>query len=129
MTTFVIDGTSVGSTIGSPDGAVTALSMTTPPQFETPCFDEGQQHWVSGYFVLRGSADIHDLVSIQPTTTGGAGGAGVVVNGGLDYAGELQVVAVPRGSTWSITLSDDAASRVPPAPSGKVGLHPAASRR
>ena len=30
----------------------------------------------------------------------------MVVSGGIRYSGDLAVVAVPRGSRWSLTLSD-----------------------
>jgi hypothetical protein len=30
----------------------------------------------------------------------------MVVSGGIRYSGDLTVVAVPKGSQWSLTLSD-----------------------
>ena len=78
---------------------------------ETPSFDEGKRKFTSGYFVLRGSRDWCDLVcvsrSVAAATQEWRGLTGyMVVSGGIRYSGDLAVVAVPRGSRWSLTLSD-----------------------
>ena len=83
--------------------------MSTPPVFETPYWDAGAQNWVSGCFTLRGTGDCHDAVSISPQTNGGAfcqPGAVMIHGGSVAYSGALVVVAVPKGSSWSLTLSD-----------------------
>ena len=71
----------------------------------------GQAAFTSGYFTLRGSNDIRDLVNVSPQSGGGAfrwwgRDANMVVNGNLPYRGALVVVACPRGSTRTLTLSD-----------------------
>jgi hypothetical protein len=106
--TYTIDPSSVGTTIGSPDGgAIVWLSMGTPPIYETPCWDASAQQWASGVFTLRGTGDCRDAVCISPQTNGGAFGSGIMlVNGSVGYSGQLQVVAVPTGSVWSLTLAD-----------------------
>jgi hypothetical protein len=45
--------------------------MSAPPSvFYQPDWDPGRRIWKSAYFVLRGSRDIRDLVSVQPATSG-----------------------------------------------------------
>jgi hypothetical protein len=85
--------------------------MVQGPVNETPSFDEGKQKVTSGYFVLRGSRDWRDLVCVSPVSGGGYSErwgltGNIVVSGGIRYSGDLVVVAVPRGSQWSLTLSD-----------------------
>ncbi len=85
--------------------------MTTPPVYEQPSFDEGKQKFTAGYFVLRGSGDYRDAICIQPTTNAGwaqwwGDEARSLVNSSIAYRGQLTVVAVPRGSQWTLTLSD-----------------------
>lgn len=59
---FTLDETSIGQTIGPPDGFLVSLVMTTPPVNDgPPRWNEGSRRWVSGYFVLRGSGDTRDL--------------------------------------------------------------------
>jgi hypothetical protein len=85
---------------------------------------------LSGYFVLRGNLDIRDLICLSPQSGDGGGPDGVMVaNHSLGYRGELLVVAVPRGSTWSLTISDVENPRAPPptpgwAPNGAFGDYP-----
>jgi hypothetical protein len=110
-TEFQITEANIGEMIGPPDGFIVALSMTTPPIYETPCWNEGTQKWLSGDFVLRGSNDFRDFVCIQPHNNGGAfawyGPNGqMLVNRSESYSGGLMVVAVPKGSVWALTLSD-----------------------
>jgi hypothetical protein len=72
---------------------------------------EGKQIWTAGYFVLRGSGDNRDAVCINPAGGGGfaqwqKSNANMVVNRCIGFRGGLIVVAVPKGSSWSVTLSD-----------------------
>jgi hypothetical protein len=98
----------------------TSLSLTTPPTpYETPCWNEGTQRWVSGYLSLRGSRDLRDLVCFDAMSGGSyqwLGSEGnIVVNGNLPYLGQLIVVCVPRGAVFSMTLSDQPNPRSAPA--------------
>jgi hypothetical protein len=122
MATFdlTLDETSVGQMLTPEDGHVTALAMTTPPPYETPEWDEGRRVWKHGYFVLRGQHDLRDLICVQPAVCGHAFSwvgtvANIVVDGNLPYRGGLIVVAVPKNSQWTLTLSDVPNPRVPAA--------------
>jgi hypothetical protein len=110
LTDFTITAADVGRALGVPDGYLVNLAMTQGPAHETPSLDEGKQKFTSGYFVLRGSRDWRDLVCVSPVCCGGHAEWGLtgnmVVSGGIRYSGDLVVVAVPRGSQWSLTLSD-----------------------
>jgi hypothetical protein len=79
---------------------------------------ESAQKWVAGYFVLRGQRDWRDLVCVDAATNGAAfawwGRDGnMVVNGSISYRGALMVVGAPKGSQWSLTLSDVPNPRTP----------------
>jgi hypothetical protein len=117
-TDFIITDVDAGRVLRVPDGFLTTLRMTTPPIHETPRWNEGEQKWVAGYFVLRGRHDYRDLICFEPASNGhamtwwGADGS-MVINGSIGYRGDLIVVAVPRGSQWSITLSDTPNVRAP----------------
>ena len=131
MTEYTLTDASVGDVLSITDGLLVSLSMTQSGGFDgSPRFDEGKLIWVSGYFVLRGSLDIRDLICLSPQSGGGGGPDGVMVaNHGLGYRGDLLVVAVPRGSTWSLTISDVESPRAPPptpgwAPNGAFGDYP-----
>jgi hypothetical protein len=110
LTDFTITAADVGRALGVPDGYLVNLVMTQGPAHETPSVDEGKQKLTSGYFVLRGSRDWRDLVCVSRICAGPAEWleltGNMVVSGGIRYSGDLVVVAVPRGSQWSLTLSD-----------------------
>jgi hypothetical protein len=110
---YTLTDQDVGRVLGPADAYVTDLAMTTPPSgHETPDFSTAGQHFTSGYFTLRGSGDHQNLINVSPRSTPTAfswsslGGAAMVVNGNLRFRGDLIVVCVPKGSEWSITLSD-----------------------
>jgi hypothetical protein len=110
LTDFTITAADVGRVLGVPDGYLVNLAMIQGPVNETPSF-EGKQKLTSSYFVLRGSRDWCDLVCVSPVYGGGyaewRGSTGnMVVSGCIRYSGDLAVVAVPRGTQWSLTLSD-----------------------
>jgi hypothetical protein len=82
------------------------LSMTTPPVYEVPEWDEGRLCRKAGYFVLGGSNALRDAVCTQPASGGGFAqwqglNANMVVSGSIAYPGSLIVIAVPKGSVWS----------------------------
>jgi hypothetical protein len=85
--------------------------------------------WLSAHLVLRGERDIRDLISLSPQSGGSYAWSGP--NGGvtransLGYRGRLRVVAVPRSSVWSLTLSDVPVVRTPsPTLPGNWGDYP-----
>ena len=110
LTDFTITVADVGRALGVPDGYLINLAMTQGPTYETPSVDKGKQKFNSDHFVLRGSRDWRDLVCVSPACGGYAESweltGNMVVSGGIRYSGDLVVVAVPRGSEWSLTLSD-----------------------
>ena len=111
LTDFTITAADVGRLLGVPDGYLVNLAMIQGPVTEPPSFDEVKQKLDSGHFVLRGSRDWGDLVCVSPVSGGGYANwreltGNLVVSGGIRYSGDLAVVAVPRGSQWSLTLSD-----------------------
>ena len=123
-TNYVITDADVGQVLPITDGFLTNLTMTAPPPvYEVPSFDEGKQIWTAGYFVLRGSGDYRDTVCINLASGGGfaqwqKSNANVVVNRSISYRGGLIVVAVPKGSSWSVTLSGVPTVRSPVAHAG-----------
>ena len=117
---FTITDADVGTSIGPPNAFLTDLSMTQSPtpSYETPRASESRQCWLNAYLVLRGSEDCRDLYCCNPSAGGiwfswGGSVALAIVNHSLAYRGNLVVVSVPRGSTWSVTLSDVENPRAP----------------
>lgn len=111
-TNYVITDADVGRVLPITDGFLTNLTMTAPPPVhEVPSFDEGKQIWTAGYFVLRGSGDIATPSASTPraaaaSLNGRNRTPTMVVNRCIGYRGGLIVVAVPKGSSWTVTLSD-----------------------
>ena len=113
---FNITEANIGETIGPPDGYLVALSRTTAPVNDgPPRWSESQLKWLSGYFCLRSSGDVRDLICTRDASTFFWVGPEMhlVINSSISYRGALEVVCVPRGSTWSLTLSDVPNVRAP----------------
>jgi hypothetical protein len=77
--------------------------------------------WVSGYLQLRNSRDLRDLVCVNPAQNGmafcgAAPFAELFVNTSIGYRGDLTVIAVPKGWTFAVTLSDAPIVRPPMTP-------------
>jgi hypothetical protein len=111
---FTITDADMGRSLGVPDGYLVTLirtKATTAGTNEMPQFSEATQNWKAGYFVLRGSRDNRNLFAIAPSDSlpshVWARGASI------GYRGELKVICVPRGSEWSVTLSDVPVPRPP----------------
>ena len=74
-------------------------------------FSAATQTYKAGQFVLKASGDFQNLVSLAP--------ADVIPTGiwaqaaSIAFRGALKVVCVPKGSTWSVTLSDVPVDRPP----------------
>jgi hypothetical protein len=108
LTDFTITDADIGRTIGPRDGFLVSLTMAVAPSvYEVPDANPATQQFKSGYFTLRGSGDVRNLYN---SLTGGLSPV-LIQNHSLAYHGDLKVVCVPRGSTWSITLSDVALSK------------------
>jgi hypothetical protein len=105
-TEYVIDDSMVGQSVGPANGFLVSLTQTTPPLvYETPSGDDGSGIWKSGYLQLRGSLDHRDLFCASPSSWGYVSKF-LVGNQSLDYRGDLVVVCIPKGSVFSLTLSD-----------------------
>jgi hypothetical protein len=83
--------------------------MTQPPVLDgPPRWDESKQKWLSAYLSLRGSHDFRDLVCLDLLTnphalSWWARDGNSLINASVSYRGQLVVVAVPKGSQWSLT--------------------------
>jgi hypothetical protein len=110
LTSYAINETSVGAALPITDGFLT----TPPPKYEIAEWDEGRRCWRRGYFVLRGERDFRDLYCANPSQWGYLSHV-LIQNQSLGYRGNLIVVCVPRGSQFSITLSDVENPRAPSA--------------
>ena len=120
VTNFTITDADVGRSLGIPDGYLVSLSMSQPPSaYEVPSFNEGRQCWVAGRFVLRGSRDFRDSICCDPFNDG-ASAKSLLSNSSRGYAGDLIVVAAPRGSQWRLSISD--IPFVPPPPTWPLGF-------
>jgi hypothetical protein len=109
MTTFTITSADIGKTIGPPDGYLVDLHMAPGSgEYEPVQWDPGHQRYTGGWVTLKGSGDRNPLYSGSPQSTPlsvlqtGA----LVVNANFPYTGNLTIEAVPKGASFSITLSD-----------------------
>lgn len=113
MFDFVINDQSVGQSVGPASGYLVSLRMTQgPPVYQTPEGDDGRGVWTRSYLQLRGSGDLRDLYCACPAQ-GGVAGNVLVQSQSLRYHGDLTIVACPRGSAFSLTLSDVPNVRTP----------------
>jgi hypothetical protein len=67
--------------------------------------------WQNAYFVLRGSRDLRDLICVNPHTDGSFASwwgsrANMIINGKFWLSPPLTVITVPRGSQWTLSISD-----------------------
>jgi hypothetical protein len=111
LTDFTLTDADAGRDLGVPDSFLVNLTMVTPPVWEQPDFDPGKQRYTAGFFVLRGSKAFRDSICVGPSANGGAfqhwgSDANMLINSSIGYRGSLIVMAVPKGSTWKLTLSD-----------------------
>ena len=123
---FTVDE-SIGKTIGPANGYLVNLTRTQAGPYDPAQWSAAKQQWLTGRFVLRGSGDVKDLVCIDTQHGGGwasHGGLGDIVWGdaNIAHAGDLIVACVPRGSVWTVTLSDVPNPRAPLATPGGPGL-------
>jgi hypothetical protein len=115
---FTLTDADMGRVLTPADGFVVKLRRTKAGPFDPPSFSEATQQFTTGRFVLRGSRDFRNLVCIDTQSDGGwasqyASTASVLESASLNYAGELMVVCVPRGSIWELSLSDIPYVRAP----------------
>jgi hypothetical protein len=111
LTEHTINDRSVGLAIGPQNGFLVNLRMTQgPAKYQVPDGDDGRGVWLNGYLQLRGSADHRDLYCASPSSWGYLSKL-LVGNQSLGYHGDLIIRGVPRGSEFSVTLSDIAIDR------------------
>jgi hypothetical protein len=111
---YTLDESSIGTVLPVPDGFLTELRRTQAPPpgaGEMPQWDSGRMRWKAGRFALKASGDFQHLVSLALTDIVPSG---VWAQGAsIQYRGDLEVVCVPRGSIWSLTLTDTPVVRPP----------------
>ena len=108
---YVIDDSFIGSALPVTNGYIVNLTRTKAGPSELAQWDEGRGVWKAGRFVLKGSRDYKPLITIDSANGGGWASSwghrdGVLANASVPYLGDLEIICVPRGSIWSITLSD-----------------------
>jgi hypothetical protein len=107
---YVLTDADIGTSIGPVDGFLVDLSQTSPPTQNSPPQATPAGVWTGGnYLQLRGEKDYRDLYCAQPATAfmnWSGKRLFLVVNHSLPYRGQLAINAVPKGSTFAITLSD-----------------------
>jgi hypothetical protein len=121
LSEYTITDADVGRVLTPADGFLVTLRMTTPPAaYETPEGDDFTGIWRRGYLQLRASGDHKDLFCASPSSWGYVSKL-LVGNQSLSYRGDLRVVCVPRGSEFSVTLSDIPIDRTLPADPASFG--------
>jgi hypothetical protein len=107
---FVLDETSIGSALDPPDGYLVSLSQTAPgvPDGD-PQWSAAKQAWRTGYCTLKGERDFQAIYSDRsgawvPMWNGNV--RHLITDASLNYRGRLIVQCVPRGATYTLTLSD-----------------------
>jgi hypothetical protein len=104
---FVIDETFVGQAIGPANGFLVSLAVTAVPKvYETPNWDAGRLCWKTAYLQLRGSGDSQNIFFCANPHQWGFVSKFLVSNQSLSYRGDLQIICVPRGAVFELTLSD-----------------------
>jgi hypothetical protein len=108
---YTITDADVGRVLTPANGFLINLSRTsaTPPGYEIVEWDEGRQQVKAGRLVLRASGDVRDLVCIDTQSGGGWGQHArseiVLANRSIRFRGNLLLIAVPKGSQWSVSIS------------------------
>jgi hypothetical protein len=133
LTDYTISDADIGSALDPPNGFLVNLSQTAPavPDGE-PQFSASKQVWLTGYFQIRGERDIQAVYCSRSGTwvPQWIGDQRILIsNASFPYAGRLRIICVPKGSAWSVTLSDVPTVRAPSAtpgwaPSGMWGSYP-----
>jgi hypothetical protein len=114
---FTLTDADIGTVLPVPNGFLVSLIKTQAPPpgaGELPQWDAGRMRWKAGRFALKASGDHRCLVSIALTDT--IPGKVWAQNASIGYTGDLEVQCMPKGSTWSLTLSDVPNVRAPMPP-------------
>jgi hypothetical protein len=110
LTDFTLTEADIGRALDPADGFLVGLSQTAPavPDGE-PQWSAAMQRWKTGYISLRGESDPQAVYCNRPSiwTPLWSGGERILIaSNSLPYAGRLRIECVPKGSTWSLTVSD-----------------------
>ena len=101
-TTFTINGGTVGQVLPVVDGYLQAFNMTKAPWvYDAPVFKPNGAGWQNGYFSLVGERDRAILVQFELSNP-----MRNAASLNIGYHGGLLVACVPRGSEWTVTVSD-----------------------
>jgi hypothetical protein len=114
---FTLSVDDIGAALAPADGYLVNLSQTSPSSDRSdPQFSAAMQRWKTGYISLRGERDRQAIYCNRSSvwTPLWSGDTRILItNQSLDYHGRLVVECVPKGSTWSLTLSDVPIFRAP----------------
>jgi len=111
LTEYTITDADVGAALPITDGYLVSLRLVTPPpRYEVPEGNDGSGIWLRGYLQLRGSLDVRDIYCSSPHSWGNLSPV-LIINQSLGFRGQLKILCVPRGSVFSITLSDQPVDR------------------
>lgn len=105
-TTFTVDQTTVGTTIGPDDGWITSVEMLSPPtRYDNAAFRSDRRAWASGYFSLSDADDrkhmVRNLICVEQNNI-----CKSFTSLSIGYRGGLLIRSVPFGSIWQIVVSD-----------------------
>jgi hypothetical protein len=83
MTVYTLTDANVGDVLPITGGFLVNLAKTSPPSpsYETPDASPAKQTFTSGYFTLRGSRDLQNLINVSPQSGGAATYWGSDANG------------------------------------------------
>jgi hypothetical protein len=115
LSSYTLDETSTGSVLDPADGYVINLTLTQGPLNSWAGgdgVDPATGKWRTGLLSLKGEGDPRPFVNVDGNSTtfgtnvASAAGLHIMFNANLKYAGRLQVISVPTGSTFALDLSD-----------------------
>ena len=104
-TEYILDDGDVGAVFPEIDGYVLSLVRSRSPNNRGAL----SPNWNETHFILRDSQSMRNLFCLDsigrtPLMIGGA--MYFLINAAIRFFGELQIVSVPLGSEWELTLSD-----------------------
>ena len=117
---FTLDETSVGAALEPADGFTVNLRMSVPPNPEQVAWHPLERIHTAAFFTLRGEGDgglpfaLRNLISYNASANPLAAWGDIWRNASVPYKGKLLVESVPRGSQWSLRLSDQPNPRAAP---------------
>jgi hypothetical protein len=124
-TEYIVSSGDVGRVFAEVDGFLLSLIQSRPPSGD--CY---ARRWEEKHLRLRDTRSPRDLICLDATTMRPPplciGGAYFWINNRcIQFYGELQLLCVPHGSEWEVTISDIfVAPRAPLFPAVSEGYAP-----